>query len=190
MEIKKHLNEFFTASESLKDFDVPDIILEKFANNRVVFCTMGKSAFACRKVIFSALSFGILWNEVDVFHAFHGDAGLIKKDDFLVFVSKSGETHEVIKMANHFKDWDTLSITSEKNSSLSKICKRNIHIPVSKEGSPFDLAPMISTTLYMLVLHAILCDTVKRKKIKFSDFAKNHPAGTIGTKCNNHKKNR
>lgn len=183
MEIKRHLNDFFTASESLRDFNIHDSILEKFANNRVVFCTMGKSAFACRKVIFSALSFGILWNEVDVFHAFHGDAGLIKVDDFLVFVSKSGETREVIEMANHFSDWDTLSITSERSSSLSRVCKSNIHIPVLKEGSPFDLAPMISTTMYMLVLHAILCDTVKRKKIKFSDFAKNHPAGSIGVRC-------
>jgi arabinose-5-phosphate isomerase len=87
-------------------------------------------------------------------------------------------------MANHFKEWDTLSITSESGSSLSSICKNNIHIPVLKEGSPFNLAPMISTTMYMLVLHAILCDTVKRKKIKFHDFAKNHPAGSIGLKCN------
>jgi len=59
---------------------------------RVIFCTMGKSAYACRKVVYTARSYGLNWHDLDVCHAFHGDAGLIKEGDLLIYVSKSGET--------------------------------------------------------------------------------------------------
>ena len=176
-----HLRELLEAAAFLSDYLIPDNILQKFIGRRTIFCTMGKSAFACKKVVYSARSFGLNWHDIDVFHAFHGDAGLIKGGDLLIFVSKSGETKETLKMAKHFCDWDTISMCSGQSSSLTKLCKDTIFIPIEKEGSPFQLAPMISTTLYMAVLHAILCEVIHMEGISFSDFAKNHSDGHIGT---------
>jgi len=157
--------------------------IDSFCNHkRVIFCTMGKSAFACRKIVYTARSYGLDWHDLDVCHAFHGDAGLIKEGDLLVFVSKSGETKETIEVAKYFKKWETVSVTSDENSSLTKMCKNNIHIPVERESSPFGYAPMISTTLYMICLHGILCETVIRRKCSIQDYQRNHPAGSIGKK--------
>ncbi len=177
---KNHLNKNVDNLLNLKNFNFDNKTIEKFCNNRVIFCTMGKSAFACRKIVHSARSFGLDWHDLDVCHAFHGDAGLIKNNDLLVFVSKSGNTKETILVADHFKSHNTIGICSNSNSKLTKICKENIIIPVVEEGSPYNLAPMISTTLYMIILHSILCSVVIKKEIKLEDFAKNHPAGSIG----------
>jgi len=157
--------------------------IEKMKNsNRIIFCTMGKSAFACRKVVYTARSYGLEWYDLDVCHAFHGDAGIIKKNDLLVFVSKSGETKETIEVAKYFSDWDTISITSHKDSTLSTVCKSSIVIPVEDEASPFGYAPMVSTSMYMILLHAIMCEVIEYKDIKIEQYARNHPAGSIGKK--------
>jgi arabinose-5-phosphate isomerase len=177
---KDHLIENFKNFSNLEGFNFDSNLIKKFCRKRVVFCTMGKSAYACRKVVHSARSFGLSWHDLDVFHAFHGDAGLINKNDLLVFVSKSGESQETNDVAKHFSNNDSIAICSNKDSTLSKICNDNIIVPVLSEGSPFGLAPMISTTLYMIILHSILCSVIVYKDIKEEEFAKNHPAGEIG----------
>ena len=146
---------------------------------------MGKSAFACRKAVYTARSYGLEWHDLDVCHAFHGDAGIIRGGDLLVFVSKSGETKETINVAEYFSDWETISITSNPLSRLSKICKSNIDIPIEDEGSPFGFAPMISTAIYMVVLHEILCKSIVSKNVKIEEYARNHPHGKIGEDLKN-----
>lgn len=158
-------------------------IFHKFSDyKRVIFCTMGKSAFACRKIVYTARSYGLDWHDLDVCHAFHGDAGIIKEGDLLVFVSKSGETKETIDVAEYFSNWETVGVNSNEDSTLSKICKNNIIIPVIEEASPFGYAPMVSTTAYMVVLHGIMCKVIESSSITVKDYARNHPAGSIGKK--------
>lgn len=160
--------------------------IDKFLNSRrVVFCTMGKSAYACRKVVYTARSYGLDWHDLDVCHAFHGDAGIIRPGDLLVLVSKSGKTRETIEVAKYFHEWNRVAICSDVESELASTCKHSIIIPVPSEGSPFGLAPMISTASYMIVLHGILCEVVGSSDCTIEDYARNHPAGDIGRKLKN-----
>ena len=184
IEFKTHIEKNI---KNIKSLTCPDRkLIDLFREHkRIIFCTMGKSAFACRKVVYTARSYGLNWHDLDVCHAFHGDAGIIKENDLLVFVSKSGETKETIDVAKYFSKWKKVSITSNPNSVLSKICKLNIHIPLECEGSPFGYAPMISTAMYMIVLHGILCESIKSQNIKIEDYARNHPSGKIGKDLKN-----
>ena len=170
-----------------KNVNVDSISRIFLKHKRVIFCTMGKSAFACRKIVFTARSYGLDWHDLDVCHAFHGDAGIIKDGDLLVFVSKSGETEETNRVAKYFKKWSTVAITSDSNSSLSNTCKLSLTIPVEEEGSPFGYAPMISTSMYMIVLHSILCHVVDNSDINIENYARNHPDGSIGRMLKNVK---
>lgn len=159
----------------------PDSMLRYFRSHpRVIFCTMGKSAFACSKIVYTARSYGLDWHELDVCHAFHGDAGIVKEGDLLVLVSKSGETEETVRVAEYFKTHKKIAVTSEPNSSLDSFCECSLTIPCTDEGSPFGYAPMVSTSLYMIVLHAILCDVIDYRGVTLSEYRKNHPAGEIG----------
>lgn len=178
---KEHIEELTKSLEFLpKEVDINDILLLFLRHKRIVFCTMGKSAFACRKVVYTARSYGLDWYDLDVCHAFHGDAGIIKDNDLLVLVSKSGETHETVEVARYFSKWETVSVTSNSESALSKLCKNDLHIPVFSEASPFGYAPMISTSLYMIVMHGILSYVVQNSNCTIHDYARNHPHGSIG----------
>ena len=177
----KHIHAFKSSLSMVPSKDMLGGVIKHFTgSSRVIFCSMGKSSFICNKIVHSARSFGLDWNYLDASHAFHGDIGIVKKDDLLVFVSKSGETSETTHVAAHLGAHTRVSITSHNNSTLDSICESTIVIDIPDEGSPFGIAPMISTTLYLLVLHAILVETIEKKGIAIQDFAKNHPAGSIG----------
>ncbi len=177
---KNHLEEMKKELSNLTITEI-DLVLKLFnQHNRVVFCTMGKSAFACAKVVYTARSYGLEWYDLDVCHAFHGDAGLVKRGDLLVFVSKSGETDEVVKVAEYFKHYSTIAVVSNEDSKLAKLCDQTLLIPVNEEASPFGYAPMVSTTMYMAVLHAVLCEVVENSDLTVADYARNHPDGDIG----------
>ena len=181
----KHIEDTIKSFSSIQT-EIDSNILKKFIDHkRVIFCTMGKSAFAWRKVVYTARYYGLEWHGLDVCHAFHGDAGIIKQNDLLVFVSKSGNTKETVEVANYFSSWQTIGVCSDAESRLANICENNIIISVNDEGSPFGFAPMISTTLYLVVLHAILCETIDASKCSLEEYARNHPAGDIGKRLKN-----
>lgn len=177
---KSHLEKMQKELAALDIIDIDPILKLFDQHNRIIFCTMGKSAFACAKVVYTARSYGLEWYDLDVCHAFHGDAGLIKRGDLLIFVSKSGKTKEVIKVAKYFKNYAKIAVVSDDKSILSKLCDHTLLIPVTDEASPYGYAPMISTTIYMAVLHAILCEVIENSDLTLADYARNHPDGDIG----------
>ena len=180
---RHHLSLILDSTKHIKELEIDNKILSLFKNHdRIIFCTMGKSAFACRKIVHTARSFSLEWHDLDVCHAFHGDAGLVRDGDLLVFVSKSGNTKETVDVAKYFNHHEKVSITSGSKCELDKYCKHKIYIPVPSEGSPFGYAPMASTSSYMIVMHAIMCSVIEYKNITLNTFAKNHPAGSIGDK--------
>ena len=142
--------------------------------------------FVAGKIIHTARSFGLDFNELNVTLARHGDLGVIKsKSDLIVFVSKSGETVETVGLAKYLRDLgytNTLCISSCENSKLSKFCNSVLVIPVDDEGSPLGVgAPMISSVVYMVVLHGILSEVISNSDVSTVElFKKNHPGGLIG----------
>lgn len=151
-------------------------------NKRIVICSMGKPAFACAKTVYTAHSFGLDWVELDATHALHGDIGILKPNDLIIIVSKSGETKETNEVAHflHHHGYTTLAITSGNKSELTEWCDHKLIIPVGSECSPFGFAPMASTTIYMIVLHALLCEAIDAEGVTLVQYAKNHSAGKIG----------
>ncbi len=169
------------------NLDESDMAVRLFrSHKRIVICSMGKPAFACAKAVYTAHSFGLDWVELDATHAFHGDLGVVRDDDLVVIVSKSGETKETNEIASYL-DHTTLAITSSENSTLSKLCTFTLNIPLLNECSPFGYAPMASTTLYMIVLHALMCEAVEANNCTIEQYARNHPNGEIGEKLMSRK---
>jgi len=131
--------------------------LVPFCNtDRVFFVAIGKNLPILQYVSEVANSFGLEWRTLNAVHLLHGDSGILKFNDRLVFVSKSGETTEVIQAARHLPN-ASLCITSKKNSSLSKECSEEVVIPINDEGSPFGYAPMASCEILLLIMNAVLC---------------------------------
>jgi len=182
-EYQHHIEEVYKSMQGLSQVDSKELeeTIKLFRHHsRIIFGSMGKPAFAVNKIVYTARSFGLDWHNLDVTHCFHGDAGIVRRGDLLIFVSKSGGTKETNDVAKYFKEWNSLAVTSHKDSELARVCEHKLIIPLESEGSPWGYAPMISTTLYMVVLHAILCDAVKYSGCTLEEYARNHPGGDIG----------
>ena len=65
-------------------------------NGKLIFCGVGKSGIVARKIAATFTSIGypaLFLNPTD---ALHGDLGIVKPIDTIIFISNSGETPEIL----------------------------------------------------------------------------------------------
>ena len=73
--------------------------------------------------------------------AFHGDLGMISKEDIVVALSYSGETDEILKIVPfiHSNGNKLVSMTGNPDSALAK--NSDVHLDVGVEGGGLHPAP-------------------------------------------------
>ncbi len=149
---------------------------------KVIITGVGKSLIIANKISSTMSSTGTQAQCVDPTSLAHGDLGIVKKNDAIIFISNSGsslELYEIIKYANE-NSICTIAITSNKKSHLAKSSNYKIILPNAKEACTIGLAPTTSTTLSLMVGDAICVSLMKIKNFKISDYKKIHPGGTLG----------
>ena len=116
--------------------------------------------------------------------AIHGDLGIIKRNDIIICISKSGNTPEIKDLVPYLNDNNNplIAITGDKNSFLAKNATVVLNSYVKVEVCPNNLAPTNSTTAQLVIGDAIAVTLVKIKGFTKNDFAKFHPGGNLGKK--------
>ena len=71
-------------------------------------------------------------------------------------------------------------MTARPESPLGKAADVVLDVAVEEEACPFDLAPTTSTSLQLALGDALAMALMARSGFQPDDFAKNHPAGTLG----------
>ena len=154
------------------------------STGRVVVTGIGKSAIIANKIVATLNSTGTPSIFMHAADAIHGDLGIIKSDDVIICISKSGNTPEIkdlvpfIKMNNN----QLIAITGDKSSFLAKNSSVILSSFVEVEVCPNNLAPTNSTTAQLVIGDAIAVTLVKIKGFTKNDFAKFHPGGNLGKK--------
>ena len=154
------------------------------STGRVVVTGIGKSAIIANKIVATLNSTGTPSIFMHAADAIHGDLGIIKSDDVIICISKSGNTPEIkelvpfIKMNNN----QLIAITGDKSSFLAKNSSVILNSFVEVEVCPNNLAPTNSTTAQLVIGDAIAVTLVKIKGFTKNDFAKFHPGGNLGKK--------
>ena len=178
-------------SDSIKN--LVDLIDENFENaiklildskGRVVVTGIGKSAIIANKIVATLNSTGTPAIFMHAADAIHGDLGIIKKDDVIICISKSGNTPEIkdlVPFLNMNKN-PLISITGDVNSFLAKNSAVVLSSYVDIEVCPNNLAPTNSTTAQLVIGDALAVTLVKIKGFTSNDFAKFHPGGSLGKK--------
>ena len=71
-----------------------------------IFSGVGKNWYICEKVVKTFISMGIKAQALDCTHALHGDLGMLNGDEdkVLIFISRSGTTSELVRMAKVVKE--------------------------------------------------------------------------------------
>ena len=116
--------------------------------------------------------------------AFHGDLGMITKNDIVLMISNSGETHELLQIipALKKKKIPTIGMFGKENSSLFNSVDHALDTSVEKEACPLDLTPTASTTAALAMGDALAVALLENRGFDAQDFAELHPGGSLGKK--------
>jgi arabinose-5-phosphate isomerase len=107
---------------------------------------------------------------------------MVRKEDVVILISKSGETEEVMNLLPMLKRLKVtlIAMTGVKKSKLAKECDIFLSIEVKEEACPHDLAPTASTTATLALGDALSVSLLKKKGFTAEDFALLHPGGSLG----------
>lgn len=147
------------------------------------FTGIGKNMFVAARVASTYDSLGIRSMYVDPVNTLHGSMGIFSDSDVLIAISKSGETEELNRFLRALiKQGFTniVGVTSNPDSTLCKLSKLSLSVPVLDEGDHLGLAPIASTMLFSAVLDAIAVQLSSERGYGKSDFVRNHPGGSLG----------
>jgi len=156
-------------------------LIEKISG-RVVITGMGKSGIIARKIVATMNSTGTPAIYMHPSDAVHGDLGMVKPEDVVICISKSGDTEEILQLIPMFKriGVPVISIIGNKNSKLGRESEFVLDASVEQEACPYDLAPTASTTAALVIGDALALALLDRKNFTEEEFAMFHPGGNIG----------
>jgi arabinose-5-phosphate isomerase len=148
----------------------------------VIICGMGKSGHVGKKISATLASTGTPSFFLHPSEAFHGDLGMITRDDVIILISNSGETDEVLQLIPSLKSFGNkvISITGRAESTMSVNSDASLLLADSKESCPNNLAPTTSTTLTIALGDALAVALMKARQFQPNDFARFHPGGSLG----------
>ena len=98
---------------------------------RLIILGMGKSGLISQKIASTMASTGTPSHFVHPADAFHGDLGMITKEDVVLMVSNSGETHELLEIIPSLKRKavPTISMVGKENSTLFDQVENEFGVP-------------------------------------------------------------
>jgi arabinose-5-phosphate isomerase len=164
-------------------------ILVKTGGN-FIFCGVGKSGFIGQKLASTFCSLGLPSFFLHPTEALHGDLGRVRKEDAIVFISKSGTTEEIMKMLPFLVIEKNLRIglLGNLDSPLKTHVEISFDCSVVKEACLNNQAPTTSSTLALAVGDAMAVLFEKVTGLSKEGFAINHPGGILGKSLRLHVK--
>lgn len=149
---------------------------------RVVITGIGKSAIVANKIVATLNSTGTPSLFMHAADAIHGDLGMIKEEDYVICVSKSGNTPEIKALVPLLKQLGAklIALVSQKQSYLAEHADFVLFAGFETEACPNNLAPTTSTTVQMAMGDALAICLLECRGFSPSDFAKFHPGGSLG----------
>ena len=149
---------------------------------RVVVSGIGKSAIIASKITATFNSTGTPSIFMHAADAIHGDLGMIRKEDIVMVLSKSGNTPEIKVLIPLVKrtGCKLVALVSNIHSELANLADHVIDASINEEACPHNLAPTTSTTVHLALGDALAVCLLEARGFTSSDFARFHPGGSLG----------
>lgn len=179
IELEKRFNEESFQSNFIKAVEV----IYK-CKGKVVVSGIGKSGIVAQKIVATFNSTGtnaIFLHSAD---SIHGDLGVIREDDIVILISKSGGTIEVMRLIPVLKNIGVkiILITGNVESQLAESSDIVLDSSVKEEACPLNLAPTSSSTSAVVLGDALAIALLEKRGFTKEDFAAVHPGGILGRK--------
>ena len=149
---------------------------------RVVVTGIGKSANIATKIVSTLNSTGTPSLFLHAADAIHGDLGMVRKDDTVICLSKSGNTPEIKVLVPLLKQFGNklIAIVGNTDSFLASEADIVLNTTVEHEACPNNLAPTSSTTAQLVMGDALAVALIECRNFTAADFARFHPGGALG----------
>ncbi|HUL42930.1 MAG TPA: KpsF/GutQ family sugar-phosphate isomerase [Bacteroidota bacterium] len=151
---------------------------------RIVVTGMGKSGIIARKIVATLNSTGTPSLFLHPSDAVHGDIGMVRKEDVVLCLSKSGDTAELQQLLPMFKRIGVpiIGMVGNANSRIAQLSDIILDVSVKEEACPYDLAPTSSTTVTLVLGDALAMALLNERNFTREEFALYHPGGNLGKK--------
>ena len=181
-EQKRHLEFFY---ENFDDAQA-ETVLNLCLNTRgiIILSGVGKSGIIAEKIVMTLVSTGTKALYLPPLNFLHGDIGIVSPEDTVIFLSKSGETEELLYLVPFVrkKGAKIVALVSNLQSRLALEADIALALPVEKELCPFDLAPTTSAEVQLLFGDVLTMGLMKKRGLTLASYSENHPSGSIGKK--------
>ena len=157
-----------------------ELILQ--SNGRVVVTGIGKSANIAAKIVSTLNSTGTQSVFMHAADAVHGDLGMIRQEDIVICLSKSGNTPEIKVLVPLLKLMGNklVAMVGNTESYLAMQADLVLDSSVPREACPNNLAPTSSTTAQLVMGDALAVALLECRGFTPDDFARYHPGGALG----------
>jgi arabinose-5-phosphate isomerase len=151
---------------------------------RVAITGTGKSADVGQKIAGTLNSTGTHAYFLDATRAVHGDLGMIHPDDVVLILSHSGESDEIVRLLGPLRQLARalIALTGNRQSTLARQADIAVVYGPLEEVCPLGLAPSTSTTAMIAIGDALAFVLSRQRAFSREDFARFHPAGSLGRK--------
>ncbi|KPL15912.1 MAG: D-arabinose 5-phosphate isomerase [Bacteroides sp. SM23_62] len=191
MIVKKAKEVIRREAEALRDLEkkvdlrfVKAVELILKCRGRVIVTGIGKSGIIGKKIAATLASTGTPAMFLHPTEGVHGDLGMVRRDDVILAITKSGETDELYQLFPIFKRLGVPIITFTGNPSSPVAEKSDVTIDVSVNGEACsnNLVPTSSTTAALVMGDALALALLDERHFSPEDFALLHPGGNLGRK--------
>ena len=149
---------------------------------KVIVTGVGKSGHIGAKIAATLASTGTPSFFINPLDVYHGDLGVMTKDDVVIAISNSGQTDELLRfipMVLH-TNIPIIGMSGNPQSLLAKYSTYHLNVGVKKEACPLNLAPTSRTTAALAMGDALAIALMQRRNFQPQDFAHFHPGGELG----------
>lgn len=151
-------------------------------HGKVIVTGVGKSGHIGAKIAATLSSTGTPSFFINPLDVYHGDLGVMTKDDVCLAISNSGQTDELLRFIPMLLHMNVpiIGMSGNPKSLLAKYSTCHINVSVKKEACPLNLAPTSSTTATLAMGDALAVALMEVRNFQPKDFAQFHPGGELG----------
>lgn len=170
--------------DALDETFVKILDLVTSCKGKAIVTGMGKPGHIANKIAATLASLGTPSFCLHPAEAMHGDLGMVSADDVVIAISYSGESDEIIRILPNIKliGATLVGITGNAQSTLAQASDIVQILPEFEEACRLGLAPTSSTTVELCYGDALAVVASTVYGFSDTDYAKFHPAGSLGKK--------
>jgi beta-phosphoglucomutase-like phosphatase (HAD superfamily)/D-arabinose 5-phosphate isomerase GutQ len=146
---------------------------------------VGKNNHIANKCVSTWKSYGIKTNTVYVQDLCHGDFGIFTENDYIIYISNSGKTRELVETAKYIHDKFNIfqiSLCNSMNSELKDYTNIELYLSDNaiQEADNINMAPSVSSCCIMMFLDLVGIHYAEQHNYTKEQFQLYHPGGKLG----------